>query len=467
MILLLALLLSFADTSAVHVDAGNVIGKIRSFQGVNCGPAPLVAGKLADVTKQYKDLRIDLIRTHDYFGPTDLDAKFPFDESIPKAVGASGEKSIFRDWNKDPEDESSYNFGPSDPVIQAMVGSGAEVYFRLGRSFGADASPPPDFDKFANVSKHIAMHYNDGWAHGYHDKIRYWEVWNEPDISKPNPGFFPGFPDFPGFWGGTPAQYYALYEKTARVMKDYDPNLKVGGPAQAAGQLENAYRTPFVEYCAAHKVPLDFYSWHLYHTPPTNPQEMVTHGKRVRQLLDANGFTSAESHVSEWNLARNNKEREDRNSMENGIFPAAALIYLQDSAVDRALYYRGDSTGRVFGSQGEYLKPAYSLKATAMMLDTPQRLSATADNPGPIVLAGRSANGKKVQVLVCNFKNDRPYALTVSNLPWGKAKFSVKRYRFTATENFTLAGETSGQGGKFELSDPLPSLALELIILEQ
>jgi hypothetical protein len=194
---------------------------------------------------------------------------------------------------------------------------------------------------------------------------------------------------------------------------------------------------------------------------------MLTHGKRVRQLLDANGFTSTESHVSEWNLSNNNKERGDRNSMENGIFPAAAVIYLQDSAVDRALYYRGDSTGRVFGSKGEYLKPAYSFKATAMMLDTPQRLSAATGSPGPIVLAGRSADGRKVQILLCNFKNDRPYALAVDNLPWGKAKFSVKRYRFTATENLTLAGETSGQGGKFEFSDPLPSLALELIVLEQ
>ena len=55
----------------------------------------------------------------------------------------------------------------------------------------------------------------------------------------------------------------------------------------------------------------------------------------------------------------------------------------------------------------------------------------------------------------------------MTNLPWGQREFSVKRYRITEKENLDLVGETSGKGGTFSLSNPLPPPAVELIILEQ
>jgi hypothetical protein len=466
------LTLSAADSGprTVHVDASKVVGKIRSFQGVNNGPAPLVPGKLPSVTKQYKDLRIDLVRTHDFFGPGDIDAKWTYPSQISKGVGASADKCIFRDWNADPESEASYNFGPTDPIIQAIVDNGQQVFFRLGRSFGADSDPPPDFDKFANVSKHIAMHYNGGWAHGFHDNIRYWEVWNEPDVGKPrDKNFFPGYPEFQGFWMGTPAQYYDLYEKIARTLKSYDPNLKVGGPAKAGGAREGPYRKGFIEYCAAHKVPLDFYSWHLYYEPPTNFAEMVEVGKTIRQLLDTNGFTHCESIVSEWNLARSNPVRQNQGDVNNAAFVAAALIHLQDSAVDHSLFYRGDATGTsLFDLRGGYTKKAYSFKAAAAMLDTPERLAADGGNTQEFaVLAGRSAGGRKVQVLIANAGTKGGYTLAIDSLPWGDKKYTVKRYRVSATEDFTETAEAPGKGGKLIIATGLPSPSVELFVLEQ
>ena len=111
-------------------------------------------------------------------------------------------------------------------MIQAIRESGAEVYYRIGRSFGANRNPPADFDKFADVVRHIAMHYNQGWANGFHDNIRYWEFWNEPEL----------------FWTGTPEQFYSLYDKTARALKSVDPALKVGGDAKALPMDDGPYR---------------------------------------------------------------------------------------------------------------------------------------------------------------------------------------------------------------------------------
>ena len=63
------------DFDPYNVDAGKVIGEIRSFQGLNGLPSPVMAG-LPNLVQQYKDLRINQVRTHDAMGPTEIDSKF-------------------------------------------------------------------------------------------------------------------------------------------------------------------------------------------------------------------------------------------------------------------------------------------------------------------------------------------------------------------------------------------------------
>ena len=130
--------------------------------------------------------------------------------------------AIFPDWNADPEKPESYHFGavrqvrPFDPECarRSLLPHRPQLWRGLYR-------PLPDFDKFASVVKHIAMHYNQGWANGFHDNIRYWEFWNEPDL--------------PFFWTETPERFYQLYEKTARALKSVDPAMKVGAERPGAG----------------------------------------------------------------------------------------------------------------------------------------------------------------------------------------------------------------------------------------
>lgn len=494
----------------VGVDAGKVSGVIRSFQGLNGPPYPVMAG-LPNLVRQYEELRINMVRTHDSMGPTEIDAHYAYDnpflvwlvpnpEQRSNLVGAGNASSVFPDWNADPEKPESYNFGPSNKVIQAIRESGAEVYFRIGRSFGAEPTLPVDFDKFAAVVKHVAMHYNQGWANGFRDKIRYWEFWNEPDIGV--------------FWRGTPEQFYTLYEKTARALKSLDPSLQVGGTGKAFALAEGPYREGFLDYCAAHQLPLDFYSWHTYADFSHDPYDAARTGKEIRSLLDAKGFHHAESHLSEWNLSADftDAEKPVLQGMENAAFVGAVMIYLPDSPIDHAHYYRGDAAWMgLFGLQGEYFKPAYTFRATAAMLATPERLALTgADTYGFAALAGRSHDGKTVQILINNYAipadskprmmqfppevlkslqesggldlskmkllprrteieyhNNRGYNLTVTKLPWGTKAFTVKRYRLTNTEDFTLVSERSGSGGRLELSNPLPPPGLELIVLQR
>jgi len=490
----------------IHVDASRVKGTIRSYQGVNGVPTPIMEG-LPTVIQQYKALRIDVIRTHDTMGPTDISAHFSPDNPLlawlvpdavqrRKLVETGNDAAIFPDWSADPDRVESYNFGPSDKVIEGILATGAQVYYRIGRSWGADYTPLPDLDKFAAVAKHVAMHYQQGCAKGFHNAVQYWEFWNEEDI--------------PYFWTDTPETFYQLYEKTARALKSVDPSMKVGADAKAFAYSGGPYREDLLRYCVTHKVPLDFYSWHHYTMASADPYDFSRIAVELRKILNENGVPKAESILSEWNLTPDFTEPEKARlqGIENAAFIEDVLIYLQDSPVDMAHFYRADAAWMgLFDVQGQYFKPAYAFLAAGKMLSTPQRLELSgSDTIGFAALAGRSSDGKTVQILISNYeipanhhprdmpppegalpknmpefpqmkslpartnihyKDNRGFHLTINALPWGKRPFTVQRYRLTDREPFVMVQESTGNGGKFDVSDALLPPAIELIILKQ
>jgi hypothetical protein len=489
----------------LHVDAGKVTGELRSLQGVNGAPLPQMPG-LPNLVRQYRELHIDMVRTHDLMGPTDIDARFDVkngylawlipDNEKRALVAARGNKStIFPDPSADPEKPSSYNFAATDQVLGSIRASGAEIYYRIGRSWGANIDPPADFDKYANVVKHVAMHYNQGWDHGFHFHIRYWEFWNEAD------GFF---------WLGTPQQFYLLYEKTARALKSFDPALMVGGDGLALPFNDGPYREGFLDYCAAHHVPLDFFSWHTY-SSNGDPYDAARLARIFRTLLDTHGFPHAESILSEWNGVANFDVAWEPylHSALNAAFIAAALSYMQDAPLDHAILYRGDPVWMgLFDSRGQYTKPAYTFAAMARLRSTPQRLHVEgADTLGFAALAGRSADGRTTQILITNYavpadfkppatppppadvqesaprllgkyktlpprpefmpQHTTGYILNIDNLPWGNAAFTLERYRISATQNLELVERRSGAGGSVKLSNPLAPETIELVVLRR
>lgn len=80
------------------------------------------------------------------------------------------------------------------------------------------------------------------------EEVETWnfEVWNEPNMST--------------FFNGTQADYFHLYEITAKAIKSVNSNIKVGGPATATG----GWIEEFIKFCEKRKVPCDFISTHNY-----------------------------------------------------------------------------------------------------------------------------------------------------------------------------------------------------------
>jgi hypothetical protein len=436
-----------------------------------------------DVSAGYRMARIDLVRTHDAYGPTDIDARFETADA-PGGGLISAHRDIFNifpDPDADANDPRSYNFGPTDQIIASICKVGAQVMFRLGRSEGADAHPPQDFEKYAAIAKHVVMHYNRGWAKGFHYHIRYWEIWNEPDLGKV-------------FWAGTAQQYYELYGKLARAVKSADPHAHVGGPAIARPNDDTPYRDAFLEYVRTEHLPLDFYSWHWYATDSDDPLDFIRIAKDIRARLDKHGFAHTRSMVTEWNYGLMDPPP---TSVQRASFITAALIYMQDAPIDAANLYRADS---VFGPDGATPdKTGQALIALGRLKDTPYRLRVRgADLNGFAVEAARSADGRTVQILLSNYqipaeflgpraaddvlhvppvfdvrllarrsisyRNNSGYDLTIDHLP-ANHRYSVERCRISAGHDLTQLGTTLYANAPIRLQNELPPPGIELITI--
>ena len=136
----------------------------------------------------------------------------------------------------------------------------------------------------------IAMPKSDtAWASYIQDFVRFllrrygkaeveswfFEVWNEPDLRVV-------------FFHGSQADYFHLYEITARAIKEVNPNLRVGGPATSGSR----WVADFVKFCKANDVPVDFISTHQYAGDPLGgvkegeQEPKAAGGLRLARLLN-------------------------------------------------------------------------------------------------------------------------------------------------------------------------------------
>lgn len=510
----------------ISVDVNASAGTIRSLQDVSGSPLPVLPG-LPTLADQFRSLGIDLVRLHDTYGPGDIDShfcpggcpNFPIPVIPLDYVATANQKIIFPDPAADPDDPASYNFGPTDEAVAAIQRLPAQVYFRVGRSQSALSNPPLDnpadadslvFDGYANILRHVVMHYVQGWDHGFINAVRYWEIWNEPGLGNV-------------FWSGTPQQFYAFYKLMSRTIKSVDPGLKVGGPTEANNYAAGPYREAFISFCAANNLPLDFFSWHWYPLFTNDPLEYVTLSTDLRKILDSYGFTSTQLALSEWGSS----VAVPLSDLPEAAYVGTTMIYMQDTPIDQAMFYRGDAASgpgsSLFNVDGSYRPSGRAFEAMGLMHRTPVRLRAIGgDQNGFAVIAGRSQGGNLVQVLISNFAgqinllppapplvsdgfgdtyvelplevpvpglagllnigvfdlppartithaNNNGYMLSIDHL--GPGRFTLSRYRIT--ENTSGASELMPveqkivTSGTVKLESMLPPPGVELVVIER
>lgn len=315
----LSVLSSGAAVEGIVVHSRSDNGIVKPMNAVNNGPT-------SDTFDNYKALEIPFARTHD------------------TALGESYGRYcvdidlVFPDWERNPSDPKAYDFAVTDKVIADIVSAGTEPFYRLGQSIEHQVKkygtwPPKDNKKWARICEGIIRHYNEGWADGFHYGIRYWEIWNEPDLEGEDVRTVA-----PKTWGGTDGQFYDLFETAAKYLKKTFPDLKIGGPASCGNWK---WAKAFLDEMASRKVPMDFFSWHIYHYRPEKVRENAL---EFRKMLDDAGYAGTESILDEWNFVRNwdtkfNYSIQSLKTVKGASFVAACMSLLQDMPVDMAMYY--------------------------------------------------------------------------------------------------------------------------------
>ena len=308
-------------------DIGKTVGRMKPMHAVNNGP----------VYKFKEDQRITNI---EHFRKAGIPYARNHDAAHCETYGGEhivDVHAIFPDFDADEYDENSYDFACTDEYLRVIDFAGVKTFYRLGSKIEHGVKkygtlPPKDFKKWAVICEHIIRHYVYGWANGFHYDIKYWEIWNEPDLD-------PDDSDNKRNWGGTKAQFFDLYEIAAKHLKKCFPSLKIGGPG-LGGQWD--WGEEFLREMKKRSVPIDFLSWHCYTSDVAKFKMFVSHWRRV--LNDA-GYPDAESILDEWNYVCGwTAEKWIRSlktikSNKGAAFVAGAMEECQNLGLDMLMYY--------------------------------------------------------------------------------------------------------------------------------
>ncbi len=396
--------------------------KIKLLNATNGGPWASKGWDYDEIEKMsrtnfftYKAARIPYSRNHDsgvlgvYGGP--------FSHDVTR---------IFPNFDLDPNDPASYDFACTDNDIATCLAAGTKTFFRLGQTIEHQVKkhgtiPPPDFKKWAIICEHIIRHYTEGWAGGFCYDMPYWEIWNEPDLD-------PDDSDNKRTWGGTKAQFFDFYEIAAKHLKSCFPHLKIGGPA-SCGKVD--WAEDFLCEMQKRKVPLDFFSWHVYFC---DKEKFITRANSMKALLVKYGYDNAESILNEWNYVRGWKGEDylysikQRIGLKNASVIVAGMSMAQYCDIDMLMYY--DTRPGLFCGIFDYytadpLKGYYPMMWYGMFYDMHYMTHAKTDVEDIYSLCAVDQNGKSI-AMVTYYTDDDTAADKQLKLDFGKtAEYEV------------------------------------------
>lgn len=372
-------------------DLNKKCGKFKPLNATNGGPwhKRHATDQWRTNFEDYKAVRFPYSRNHDSNGSGSVYGG-PFAHDIT---------AVFPNFDADPYDPASYDFACTDECFLMTVEAGTKIFYRLGQTIEHqikkhDTLPPKDFKKWAVICEHIIRHFNYGWADGLHLGIEYWEIWNEADLDEDDS-------DNKRTWGGTKAQFFDLYEITAKHLKKCFPELKIGGPALA---WREDWADDFLREMSLRKTPIDFFSWHIY---CAEPRDMIGKGERMRALCDKYGYKNAENILNEWNYVKGWTSEflysmKVINGLKGAAFTMACMSAAQGSSIDMLMYY--DTRPSAFCGVFDFytfapLKGYYPLYWYGMFYDLDAEIKCETESENIYTLCGVYENGKTLSVI--------------------------------------------------------------------
>ncbi len=214
-------------------------------------------------------------------------------------------------YNEDKRGEPVYNFQYVDAVYDAILKIGMRPFVELAFMpdklksndktifwWKGNISPPKDYARWQNLIKALVNHWKERYGE---EEVKEWyfEVWNEPNL------------DF--FFSGTQADYFKLYESTARAVKSVSAAFRVGGPATAG----RGWIPETIDFAAKNNVPLDFLTTHDYGVKgigfdddgnqklflDTDPKAIIEGVRDLNAKIKASALPNLPLHYTEWSTS--------------------------------------------------------------------------------------------------------------------------------------------------------------------
>lgn len=289
--LMLASTSLMAQTRDIQLDTTQVKGPLNPFFNMTIGAGRANEGLRADWQQQLAEIKKDAgfryIRMHGLL---------------------SDDMGVYK---VDAQGREHYNFQYIDALYDYLLSIGIKPFVELGFMpqqlasgdktifwWRGNVTPPHSYEKWGNLIQALAQHWTDRYG-AAEVSSWYFEVWNEPNLD--------------GFWAGTQADYFKLYDYAARAIKKVNANYKVGGPATAGA----AWIPEMIAHAANNKIPLDFVSTHAYGVNQGFLDEFGTTGTvlakdemavagdvlRNRSEIAKSAMPNLELHYTEWSAS--------------------------------------------------------------------------------------------------------------------------------------------------------------------
>jgi xylan 1,4-beta-xylosidase len=211
-------------------------------------------------------------------------------------------------YSENKKGDPIYNFQYVDAVFDSILKIGMKPFVELGFMpdklksndktifwWKGNISPPNNYEKWQKLIIALTKHWTERYGE---DEVRQWyfEIWNEPNL------------DF--FFTGTQADYFKLYEVTAKAVKSVSPQFRVGGPATAG----RGWISETIEFANQNKAPLDFITTHDYGVKgigfddegkqklflDIDPNAIMGGVKEVNSKIKASSMPNLPLHYTEW-----------------------------------------------------------------------------------------------------------------------------------------------------------------------
>jgi putative glycosyl hydrolase len=214
-----------------------------------------------------------------FFGLTVLNFQ-AMSPSMPFGTTRSWDSWPNLDWSDANPAAGVYNFVSLDTFIAMNQARGTDIIYTFGRTplwasskptapgiYGpGECSPPANLSAWDNYVTAIATH-----AAG---RIKYWELWNEPEYAD--------------FYCGDIPTLVTMAQHASRIIKGIDPTALILSPGTSGGLAGPAWLGTFLSDGAAASV--DVIAFHGYWT--ANAEDIVTLISSYKTTIAANGVAT-------------------------------------------------------------------------------------------------------------------------------------------------------------------------------